>query len=30
MPLIFEIADYATKFIKAGGTVNPVTEGMVR
>jgi hypothetical protein len=31
MPFIFEIADYATKFIKAGGrTVNPVTEGMVR
>jgi hypothetical protein len=30
LPFIFEVADYAVKFVKGGGSVNPVTSGMVR
>jgi predicted ATP-grasp superfamily ATP-dependent carboligase len=30
LPLSLEICDYFTKFIKAGGSVNPVTENMIR
>ena len=30
LPFIFEVADYASKFIKSGGTTNPVTDGMIR
>jgi predicted ATP-grasp superfamily ATP-dependent carboligase/folate-dependent phosphoribosylglycinamide formyltransferase PurN len=30
LPLVFEICDYFTKFIKAGGSVNPVRGNMIR
>ncbi len=30
LPFIFEITDYAAKYIKSGGSVDPVTGGMVR
>ncbi len=30
LPLMFEIFDYFVKFIKAGGSTNPVTENMIR
>lgn len=30
MPLLFEGLDYFVKFIKAGGSMNPVTENMIR
>jgi predicted ATP-grasp superfamily ATP-dependent carboligase len=29
-PLLFEVCDYFTKFIKSGGSVNPVTGNMIR
>jgi predicted ATP-grasp superfamily ATP-dependent carboligase/ribosomal protein S18 acetylase RimI-like enzyme len=30
LPLVFEICDYFTKFIKAGGSMNPVVGNMIR
>jgi len=30
LPLAFELMDYVAKFLKSGGSVNPVTGGMVR
>jgi hypothetical protein len=30
LPFIFEITDYAAKYIKSGGSTNPVSEGMIR
>lgn len=29
LPFVFEAFDYLTKFVKGGGSTNPVTEGMV-
>jgi hypothetical protein len=30
LPLSFELMDYIAKFLRSGGSVNPVTGGMVR
>lgn len=30
LPLMFEVFDYFVKFVKAGGSINPVTQNMIR